>query len=85
MSVALAAQEVSQPPQGPGVRVDRPLPTISGEVYLEGAVRAMKGKPVRSIEVTKVDLEAARVAPVGREEAAGIIRGLEARVGQPFE
>ncbi|MEC9048640.1 MAG: BamA/TamA family outer membrane protein [Planctomycetota bacterium] len=85
LSVALAAQEVSQPPQGPGVRVDRPLPTISGEVYLEGAVRAMKGKPVRSIEVTKVDREAARVAPVGREEAAGIIRGLEARVGQPFE
>lgn len=48
-------------------------------------MRAMKGKPVRSIEVNKADRQKATVTPFTGEEAGSIVRGLETRVGQPFE
>jgi len=85
LSAALVTQEAPQVPQGPGVRADRPLPTISGELYFEAAVLAMKGKPVRSIQVIKADRQTAVVTPFDPERADSILRGLGTRIGQPFE
>lgn len=79
------APQVPQQPQGPGARVDRPLPTISGELYFEAAVQAMKGKSVRSIQITKADRQSASVTPLDQDSADSIVRGLETRIGQPFE
>jgi len=92
MSAALLAQNPApqptqdpQQPQGPGARVDRPMPTISGELYFDQAVQAMKGKSVRSIQVTKADRQSASVTPLDQASADSIVRGLETRIGQPFE
>ena len=89
LSLALSAQDLptAAPPgaQDPGARVDRPLPTISGELFFEEAVRAMKGKPVRSIQITRADQRADSVTPFDPEMADSIVRGLETRSGQPFE
>ncbi len=79
---AVAAQD--PPPQG-GQRVDRPLPTISGDFYFEEAVRAMKGKPVRSIQVTRAGSRGAAASALDAAGADSIVRGLETRIGQPFE
>jgi outer membrane protein insertion porin family len=76
--------EQGGPEQG-GQRVDRPLQTISGELYFEGAVQAMKGKPVRSIQVTKAGGAGAAATPLDAAGADSIVRGLETRIGQPFE
>ncbi|MCK5942713.1 MAG: BamA/TamA family outer membrane protein [Planctomycetes bacterium] len=84
-----AQQDPQQSPQpaqqGPGARIDRPLPTISGELYFEEAVQAMKGKPVRSIQVTKADQQSAAITPLDQASSESIVRGLETRIGQPFE
>ena len=94
LSLALSAQDLPPAPepgaqgpgsQGPGARVDRPLPTISGELFFEEAVRAMKGKPVRSIQITRSDQRTESVTPFDPEAADSIVRGLETRIGQPFE
>ena len=81
-----------QNPQGPGMRVDRPLPTIGGEIFYEGAVQAMSGKPVRSIQVLKptaVPVGPPGVppptAPLDAASSESIVRSLQTRVGQAFE
>ena len=85
MLVAQEPPPAGQGPQGPGTRVDRPLPTISGELYFEEAVQAMNGKPVRGVQVTEADRRAGTVAVLAPERADPILGALETRVGQPFE
>jgi outer membrane protein insertion porin family len=74
-----------QQPQNPGVG-SRPMPTISGELYYEDAVKALNGKPVRSIQVIKNQNGAggAPVAPFDVASSESIVRRLDTRVGQPF-
>ncbi|HIE71115.1 MAG TPA: hypothetical protein EYP98_13590, partial [Planctomycetes bacterium] len=81
-----------QNPQGPGRRVDRPLPTIGGELFYEGAVQAMSGKPVRSIQVLKPTAAPVgppgvppSTAPLDAASSESIVRSLQTRVGQAFE
>lgn len=61
------------------------MPTVSGDLYFEEAVLALKGKLVRRILVTEADRETAAVAPLEQARADSIVRGLETRIGQPFE
>ena len=72
-----------QQAQGPGGVV---LPTISGELYYEEAVKALNGKQVRSIQVVNNPSSAAGVpvTPLDVASSESIVRGLETRVGQPF-
>jgi outer membrane protein insertion porin family len=76
---------IQQDPQVLGQRVDRPLPTISGELYYEKAVQAMNGKSVRSIQVVKSDEPGGVSSAFDVNSSESIVRGLETRVGQPFE
>jgi len=89
-----AQSPVGQNPQGqnPGARIDRPLPTVGGELYFEGAVQAMSGKPVRSIQVLKPNPTAPGqpgvanpTTPLDAASSESIVRGLQTRVGQAFE
>lgn len=65
--------------------MDRPLPTVSGDLYFEEAVQAMNGKSIRAVRVTQADRQAGTVTPLAPERAAPILRSLETRVGEPFE
>lgn len=70
--------------QNPGIG-SQPLPTISGELYYEEAVKALNGKKVRSIQVIKnQSTSGAPVEPLDVASSESIVRGLETRVGQPF-
>ena len=93
VQASLAAQDppqgqnppTGQPSQNPGAG-SLPMPTISGELYYEGAVKALNGKTVRSIQVIKNQSGAAGVpvTPLDVASSESIVRGLETRVGQPF-
>lgn len=69
----------------PGLRVDMPLPTISGELYFREAVEAMVDKPVRSIQIIESDQAGGGTSPIDSESSESIVRGLKTQVGQPFE
>ena len=87
-SLFLVAQEpppTAQDPQRPGLRVDRPLPTVSGELYFDEAVQALNGKLVKAVQVTEADRRAGVVTVVPAERAAPILGSLATRAGQPFE
>ncbi|MGC6489018.1 MAG: BamA/OMP85 family outer membrane protein, partial [Planctomycetota bacterium] len=75
----------AQGPQGPGARVDRPLPTVSGELFFEEAVQALNGKLVRAVQVTEADRQAGTVTALSPERADPILRALTTRAGEPFE
>ncbi|MFK7738951.1 MAG: outer membrane protein assembly factor [Planctomycetota bacterium] len=79
------AQDPQAPLPGgnPSSRV-RPLPTISGELYFEQAVQAMKGKSVRSIQITRSDAAGGASSPLDAASSESIVRALETRVGQAF-
>ena len=74
------------PGQDPGgqdpVRV---LPTIGRELYYPDAIEALRGKPVRSIQVTRLEPPGESVPPLDATTTESIVRGLDSRVGQPFE
>ena len=83
-------QGTVEQPQDPAGRVERPLPTISGEIYYPDKVQALNGKPVRSIQVIQanhLDASGASSNPVALDVASteSIVRGLDTHVGQPFE
>ena len=67
-----------------GSRIDTP-PQEGGEIVLDEAVRKMHQKPVRSLVFVKSGK--AGVAPSQLDPAAAesYVRGLQTRVGQPFE
>jgi len=83
-------EEQGQDPVGQEpMRVDGPIPTVVGEPYFDGAVQALKGKIVRSIKVTRAQRDkesgVVTVEPYVARRSESIVRGLETRVGQPFE
>ncbi len=82
---ALPAQDdkPGQDPQ-PGVRIDNPAQQPTGETLFEPAVTRLQGKPVRSVTIER----AARpggAPPLDPQAAESFVRGLQTRVGQPFE
>ena len=83
---------VGQSPQDPRRRVDPPLLTIGGEEYSQSAMRAMSGKPVRSIQVLQPSAAQSGnrsgqplTTPLDAASSESIVRSLQTRVGQAFE
>lgn len=89
-AVAAAAVRAQDPPPAgqaptvpPGTRVDRQAPQ-GDEVVLDPEVKALQGKPVRSVAFWKLG-RSGGAQPLEGATADSYVRGLLTRVGQPFE
>jgi outer membrane protein insertion porin family len=70
------------PAPAPGVRVDPGAQKPSGEVAFDPVVNRMQGKTVRSVTIERAPRGG---RPLDPQAADSLVRGLQTRVGQPFD
>jgi outer membrane protein insertion porin family len=83
-STAQRPPQDPQPPQQPGVRVDPGAQRPGAEVLFDPAIGRMQGKTVRSVTIERAQSQGV-VRPLDPQAAESLVRGLQTRVGQPFD